>query len=273
MLDLTRHTCYIGEVLRPDGGLLDSDLITYWYQYFKLQPGDELYTGIEKLLGYRFAWPDKRPLAPSRLWLYRCTRALWGLPRPILKDPMASFSAAYLARTFDMQVVCLIRHPAAVVASLKRARWHFDFRNFLHQSDLLDDWLAPILHNLKGHPPDIIEEGALLWRCIYHVLDAYIRQNPGWIVWRHEDISAAPLKAFASIYRQLGLPYQAAAQQQILLYSDEANPVLARNGHLLKRNTGALINRWRKELTPAEIRRIREIVEPVSHQYYQDSEW
>src|SRR5439155_664004 len=40
--------------------------------------------------------------------------------RPLLKDPIAAFSASWLARTFGMATVVVVRHPGAFASSLKR---------------------------------------------------------------------------------------------------------------------------------------------------------
>lgn len=273
MIDGTPHTCYLGEVLRPDTEFLEPGDVTYWYQYSTPESDPRLYANLRKLLSYQMSWPNKHAFSPSKLWLYRVTRAISGLPRPILKDPMAAFSSEPLARAFDMHVVCLIRHPAAVVASLRRAGWQFDFRNFLNQERLMEEWLEPILKELKGHPPSIVEQGALLWRCVYLVLDAYLQRNPDWILWRHEDLSAQPLEGFATIYQKLDLELTESAKRRIKEHSRAANPVLAQDDNLLMRNTRALIDHWRKELTSDQVSRIREIVEPLSSKYYDDDSW
>ena len=54
--------------------------------------------------------------------------------RPLIKDPIAFFSACWLQQIFNMKAVCLIRHPAAFVNSIINARWDFPFQHFLDQS-------------------------------------------------------------------------------------------------------------------------------------------
>src|SRR4029079_14970877 len=53
--------------------------------------------------------------------------------RPLMKDPIALLSAEWLAATFDMDVVVLIRHPAAFAASLKRLGWKHSFATFIQE--------------------------------------------------------------------------------------------------------------------------------------------
>ena len=51
--------------------------------------------------------------------------------RPLMKDPIALLSAEWLADSFGMDVVVLIRHPAAFAASLKRLGWKHSFATFI----------------------------------------------------------------------------------------------------------------------------------------------
>lgn len=45
--------------------------------------------------------------------------------RPLVKDPIALFSAEWMAEKFEMNVIVCIRHPAAFVGSLKVANWKY----------------------------------------------------------------------------------------------------------------------------------------------------
>ena len=75
--------------------------------------------------------------------------------RPLVKDPTAFFAADWLAATFGMRVIILIRHPAAFASSLKRLHWHFDFNDFLAQPELMRDVLWPFedaIHQRGAQP-------------------------------------------------------------------------------------------------------------------------
>ena len=51
--------------------------------------------------------------------------------RVLLKDPICVFSAEWVEKEFNSDVVIIIRHPAAFVASLKVKNWEHDFNEFL----------------------------------------------------------------------------------------------------------------------------------------------
>src|SRR5262250_2445186 len=64
--------------------------------------------------------------------LSRARRAI-----PLVKDPLAVFSAEWLARRFDMRVIVMIRHPAAFACSIRRLNWRYNFSHFLQQPLLM----------------------------------------------------------------------------------------------------------------------------------------
>jgi len=184
-------------------------------------------------------------------------------------------SIEWLTKTFQMDVVCLIRHPAAVVASLKRVNWRFDFGNFLRQPQLMDDWLSPFAHQLESPPTSVIEEGALLWACVYFVLISCADRHPSWLFYRLEDIGADPLTRFRSMYERLRLPYTRRIRRSIGQYCDASNPaeVPVTALHVIRRNSRELQRLWRNRLEPEEVSRIRNIVEPLSSRCYSDRDW
>lgn len=273
MLNISSRTAYIGEVMRPDTELLSPNPIEYWYQYDDPQKNIHLQRGLRRLLAFRFKWPDHHALRPSRLWLYRITRRLTGYPRPIIKDPFAAFSSENLAGAFPMDVVCLMRHPAAFVSSIRRAGWRFGFMNFINQPRLMRHWLDPFLPCFKARPHDIIDEAALLWASVYHVLHNYLQRNPHWRLVRHEDLCLAPQHAFQQLYDALHLPFDQNVASRITNYTDSDNPLLPADPHSIKRDTRGLLDAWRDDLDAPEVKRIRQIVEPVSAHYYGDDAW
>jgi hypothetical protein len=253
-------------------------LLTHWYKYITIKNGDAFIEPLSRILALDFTWPGRkgiRRLFPSRLVALKYTRRWFGLPRPIMKDPIAAMSAEWLAETFQMDVICLLRHPAAFVASLKRLNWRFDFNQFLDQPQLMEECLHPFADQLARPPADMIGEGALLWLCIYHVLTSYIRRHPEWAYWRIEDIVVDPVSAFELIYAELDLPYTSRIQYCITEYSRPANPAEApaNDPHHIRRNSRAAQAQWRQLLTPREIACIRHVVEPVAHKYYSDMDW
>ena len=278
MLDLSMGTYYVGEVFHPHAHRLPAPLLDHWFQYVCEENGQPYLEPLRQILTLSFRWRKRRGLRrflPSRLILLQQTRRWFGYPRPIMKDPIAAFSAEWLAKTFNMDVVFLVRHPAAFVASLKRARWPVGFRTFLTQPRLVDDLLYPYVRQMENPPADFAERAALLWLCINHVLSTYAQRNAGWLNWRLEDVSEDPAAVFRSIYCDLGLKYTHRIQRAIGEYSSEKNLIEPNSGdlHLIRRNSRQVQKRWRALLSSVEVASIRRVAEPVSHLYYGNADW
>jgi len=198
--------------------------------------------------------------------------------RPLLKDPIAVFSAEWLASRFDMSVVVMIRHPAAFVSSIKQLNWEHCFSEFLEQDLLMDDHLKPFETDIREYAEvkhDIIDQAALIWKLIYHMVRKYMDNHPEWIFVRHEDLARDPANQFQALFGRLHLEYSEEIAKTINEYSDHANPAEAAAGtlHMLKRDSKSSIWNWKKRLTTGEIERIRERVEEVSRAFYSNDDW
>ena len=196
--------------------------------------------------------------------------------RPLIKDPIAIFSAEWLYQKFDMDVVVLIRHPAAFASSLKIKSWDFEFRHFLNQPLLMERVLKPFeteIINYSETPPDIIKQAILLWNCIHYVILEYRKNHPDWIFIRHEDLSRDPVEGFSEIYKSLGLDFQDYVKMKIIESSNEGNPVENVQGDEFKRNSREVIATWKNRLSENQIAEIRDQTQHIASQFYSDLEW
>lgn len=257
----------------------------HWFTHINAANSSRYHEDLARMLRWEFSWRDAvssvrsvRACIESARTARAFRSARSGHSRPLVKDPIAVFSAEWLAKTFDMDVVVLIRHPAAFAASLGRLGWRFDFRSFLSQPSLMTADLAPFAEEIERaarHPPGFIEEAALLWRCIYATVYRYGKQHPEWMFLRHEDLSADPESEFQAICQRTGIPFAGAVAEELRRNTATDNPVDAPAGatHALMRNSTAIISRWRQQLDASEIAEIRASVENVSSRFYSDGEW
>jgi hypothetical protein len=195
-----------------------------------------------------------------------------------MKDPIAIFSTEWLAKKFDMDVVMLIRHPVAFVSSIKRLNWQHNFSDFIEQPLLMQDHLHPFEAELKDHvlnKRDIIDQGILLWKLIYFMVDKFRKAHEDFIFVKHEDLSLNPLEEFRTLFTRLNVKLTEDIRRMIMEYSDACNPAEAPQGvmHQLKRNSTASINNWKTRLSDLEVKRIREGVESISSLFYKDEDW
>jgi hypothetical protein len=255
----------------------------YWFQYISDENADNYKAKIENIL--KFKYPiiknilklktigrGKRFIEDSgRFFFYRITKA-----RPLIKDPIAFFSAEWLNKNFSCDVVVLIRHPAAFCSSLKIKKWDFDFSNFSDQPLLMEKFLGPFKNEIEEfniNEKDIIDQGILLWNCIHYTMSQYKKNNPEWLFIKHEDLSLNPLEQFRTIYKKLNLEFTRRAQSEILESSSPSNPSEQIKGNELMRNSKKNVMNWKKRLTKEEINRIKEGTSEISSLLYTEEEW
>ena len=201
--------------------------------------------------------------------------------RAIMKDPLALFSAEWLAERFDMPVVVIIRHPAAFVASLIAAGWtRFPFRILLGQERLMADRLAPFRAEIAAAAaaqPGPLEVGILLWRLIHHHIRLLRRDHPDWIFVRHEDLSRDPVDGFREVFARLGLAFspEVAARINAMSGTDGGLAALSIFGTRRRtvRNSRDAVGYFRKRLTGPQIEAIRRDSRDVWEDFYAEADW
>ena len=289
MLALSPALYYIHEPFNPHAhiskAICKAAPFPFRNMYITEENEQQYYRAIKEILEGHYSLV--RGLAQARS--YRELRNAVGLWRkmgnyrergitPLIKDPTALMSAGWLARRFDIQVVVVLRHPAAFVNSMKNRNWPFyPSRWALPQSLLMRDYLGHFekeMIELEQGQADIVDRTALLWKLFHHVIAEYKKAYPGWVFLRHEDIATNPLATFGSLYDRLGLVFSDDVRQSLSDFSKETNPAEGTGSvHFIQRNSSATVSDWKRSLTPSDIARIRERVEPVASNFYDDSDW
>ena len=196
--------------------------------------------------------------------------------RPLMKDPIALLSADWLAGAFGMDVVVLIRHPAAFAASLKRLGWNHSFATFFDEDGTLPDVVHPYEAEIREQahrPGDGLAQAALLWRLLYHAVDGYRERHPDWVFLRHEDASLDPTGTVERLYDGLALELTPAARAEMEQSSAAHNPPELPTPHAVALDSAASLGRWRDQLTPAETETLRERTRDVWPRFYAESDW
>ncbi len=286
MLALSPGTAYIHGPFHPNCRPGTSvGPFEHWYTYVVGELEEEYRASLERTLGFRYSYREELVALESVRDAARMVRDVgrWALyrvrnARPIMKDPIAVFSTEWLAETFAIDVLFLVRHPAAFASSLIRLGWTTDFNEFLAQPELIATHLEEFAEDIESaaaDPPSLIDQAILLWRMIYAPAHGLAVQHPDWLFMRHEDISRDPVRMFDQAYSRLGLTLTDAAHRSILAHSDGSNPDAAPGDqvHLLKRNSAANVSGWKTKLREDEIRRIRVGVESGSSEFYGDEDW
>lgn len=281
---LAPHTGYIHEPfnIAIKIGVIENPF-NNWFQYICEENSDHYRKVLRKVIHYEY------PLG-SNLARVRTARMAAKIARdqgisllhkikadtPIVKDPIALFSAEWLRKTFDMNILVMIRHPAAFASSLKIKNWKFDFNNFLNQPLLMDRYLGVFEKEIREcveNKKDIIDQAILLWNCIHHTINIYQQDNPEWLFVRHEDVSNEPIDQFQSIYEAFDLELTSKAKSMILKSSGVHNPTEQQSSNEFVRNSKANVFNWKNRLTQNEIERIREKTYEISSIFYNEQAW
>ena len=255
----------------------------YWFAYVCPENEGPFLEPVGDMLAFRYqaaaefaaVQSVKDAIRLPRDWL-RFIRYRRAGARPLLKDPIAIFSAEWLCDTFDMDVIVLIRHPAGFASSLKSRGLTHPFSHFLEQLMLMRDRLAPFrgeITRFAAEPQPLLQQAILLWKLIYWTILNYRGNRPDWMFLRLEDIALNPQTEFEKIYRRLGLTYDEHVRRTVGKYSDPSNPAETPDPALVKRDSRASIGTWRERLDAQEIQLIRKEVEPISKEFYSDSDW
>lgn len=191
--------------------------------------------------------------------------------RSVYKDPIAIMSAEWMYTNFNLDMVVLIRHPAAFVASLKVKNWQYDFNNYLNQSELMNTYLKEYKVQIKEYSEnkkDIIDQGILLWNTIHDVI-AYYQSTYGkeWYFVKHEDLSLQPTEEFEKMFSKINLEFTS----EIKEYIDETTKGSERSK--LVRNSKDNIKTWKNRLSEEEINRIKLGTENVWKKFYTEDDW
>lgn len=256
----------------------------YWFTYINEENASPYFLPLKRTLEFRFdIGAELRAIQSFRhagrmlnnyknFSFYRLRHAI-----PLMKDPIALFSSEWLSHTFDMQVIVLIRHPAAFTSSIRRLNWTHNFSHFLRQPLLMRDYLYPFESDIRAFAEsehNIVEQAILLWRIIHHMILLYQEKYKDWVFIRHEDISADPLAHFEYLYKKMNLILTDKEKQVIEEYSSEDNPTDVAKGHtLVKRNSKSNIKSWQKKFSKEELSTLRSQVEDISHKFYSDADW
>ncbi len=259
--------------------------VRHFFEHVTADTAPAFRTYLQPLLAFRDAAlyqidaTEPWPLARRCARMVRTWRRRLGGHRPLLKDPIAFFSAEWLARTFGTDVVVLIRHPAAFASSLLRLGSVFDFNDFVNQPELIrahgleafeDDFRA-----FANNPPDLLDQAILLWQVFATVTLRYRREHPTWAFLRHEDLSADPLREFGHLLPQLGLELTPRVRRTIEEHTSADNPADAPGNaaHCLRRDSRANAWSWRQRLRAEDIERLRRGTGPLASHFYAEADW
>ena len=187
----------------------------YWFTYVTNRNAAEFGPPLERMLEWRYSIAAEIPTLRTPKDAGRMIRDRWvvGSNRraravPIVKDPIAVFSAEWMSDAFDMDALVLVRHPAAFVYSIVKQGWWHPFDHFTAQPAMMRELFADRTDEIERFAPQpqpLLDQAILLWTLIHeHIADMRARR-PTWRFVRHEDLSRDPVRGFRELFDWLGL--------------------------------------------------------------------
>jgi hypothetical protein len=285
MLSVSNEVTYLHEPFNPYNYRRGrcSAFFKYFFTYVCDVNEHEYKNGLAELLQFKYQWSKEFPLIKtprdigrtirdsSRYALYRRQHA-----RPLIKDPIAVFSAPWLAETFNMDVVMMIRHPAAFAWSIKKKGEVIRFSEMLNQPLLMDAYLEPYRSQMEAYrngASNRVDEACLLWCLVYSVVQKYREKYPQWIYLRHEDLSKDTMTGFEDLFARLNLSFTSQVAKQIRQYTVDSKRSKIVGGNNIRLDSKKNITSWKGKLCDEEVSRVYEKTKDVSQFFYDRSEW
>lgn len=195
-----------------------------------------------------------------------------------MKDPLSVLLSRYMHEKHGVDVVALVRHPAAFYYSHKRLGWDFDLDNLREQPHLLNDHLEQEAHLLEQTDWTYPERLGILWRCVNKVLRAFsgtFAEEKTWVLKRHGDFCTHPMEEFSAVYRRLGLDFSSSVKQHIRKSTSRSNATSAQRNetHQLQRNSEEVAHYWKSRISAEERDQIRSITRLIASDFYTEGSW
>lgn len=188
------------------------------------------------------------------------TAALAAPEQPIvMKDPFLIRLGADLARDFGAKGVILVRHPAAMINSLKRMNWRLPN---------LDD-RAPEVYSADSDIQFCFQIG-MFWGGLYAEVLDQVRTVPEQLMLvRHEELCNEPVQIGQDILTHLDMPFTDSARD--FLTKSTSGNVGELSGdqlHNMYRDAQKLAQSWRSSITKEQLMAVQAGAGKILQQIY-----
>ena len=115
----------------------------------------------------------------------------------------------------------------------------------------------------------------MFWKCVYGVLFTYLDSNVNWLVRKHEVLSSNPVAELRNLCKVLGREWTKTVEDDVVKYTRSGNLVTAPEGtvHQIRRDSAAIVSRWKEILTKEEIAGVYRKAHPLCERLYPDEDW
>ena len=179
--------------------------------------------------------------------------------RLTIKDPIAFFSAEWIARTYDAPVIIMARHPAGVISSYLTLGWPPETPYIVdHHLPLSQGVLDADIAKYRKNPDDHLGGLILQWKLFTHYTMDLMQLHPDWKFFLHKHVCNSPMEAFTEMYAYAGLDMSERVRNFIGTNTrgNLVDPKSDHAQHMLTRNSASLPQAWKQRLDDDSARRI-----------------
>lgn len=183
----------------------------------------------------------------------------WSAKRISLKDPIAFYSAEWIAERYNANVVVLVRHPGGIVSSFLKLGWEPETRYIVdNMMPVSNGKYKEDIVRWRDNPDDIVGALILQWKLFTQTTLDYHELHPDWTFVLHDELCVAPVPTFERIFKRASLPLTNAVRASIEDHTSGDNTVdpEKHDQHMLKRASAELMDSWKKRLDPVVIDRV-----------------
>lgn len=167
----------------------------------------------------------------------------------IVKSVHIPFCAEWVVReSAPAKVVVIFRHPYGVIASMRRMAMHDSFRggSLLRHLTQSERGLVRECLGQNGRPTDLKPIALMVLKMYQHLEDAAARHSD-WTVIEFENLCAAPVESFHSLFERIGISWRDDIEAGIESMNRSGT------GFSAHRVASQQIHGWKRELSSEEI--------------------
>lgn len=257
---------YYREPCHPNrNGLPTAQADAVWSRFVPADSEDAFFI---KTLDKAFAgqWWGQSGLAPGAL-----KTRVFDNPRIIIKEVAAFLSLEWVSARWAPDVLMIIRHPGAYVASVNNLDQQTEeisrFEILRDNPVLQKNYLAPFASHLNSltHPAEIT---AASWAIRNYIVLKKQQAHQDWALVRYEDVAADPLAQFEALYKRFNLEWN----ETIASWIKDKSTSESAGQFTTSRNSASRINAWKNKLSAEQIDQIRNAVAPFALSFYEAEE-
>lgn len=172
----------------------------------------------------------------------------------VIKGVRSNLILKWLKINFpEFKAILLIRHPFAMAASMERMTWALDLTKFMNQQALVEDYLDPVLDDLKNVKGRFLTAVAS-WCVEYAVAISELEPEDALVVF-YEDAVVHPEREARRILDYIGEPFS----ERVLHQMKKPSATASRQSAIV--TGGDLTNAWKEKILPENAEAGRALLE------------